>query len=135
MYFYILNNIHQHKSKYGRDPVLVCIFNEELSARIGDREVYISEFVIAKILGYIKHLNSHPEVTIDFLINLPKFLNNPAEILIRADRPKERYVICGTPQHRIVLEIKRSGGLTQINTIHAIKESKLKRLRNKCKNL
>lgn len=135
MYFDIINNIDTGKVNYGRHLVLVCTFSAELAAIIGDREVYISEFVVAKILGYIKRLNGHPEVTKEFFLALPDLLKNSKGVLMRGDRPNERYVICGTPHHRVVLEIKRDGGVTQINTIHLIKESKLKRLRNKCRNL
>ena len=107
-------------------------FDKNLVERIGDDEVYISEFVVAKIFGYIPHLIGHLEITKNFLFNLPQYLNNPRKILMRPDRPNERYLICSVPDHRIVLEIKRDGGVTQINTIHIIREYNLKKLEEKC---
>lgn len=135
MYYKAIQSVIPNKKKYSRDLVLVCYFQKELAKRIGDSHVYISEFVVAKILGHVSHLQGHPEITKDFLKKLPNYLNSPKEILMRVDRAKERYLICGYPHHKIVLEIKRDDNKTQINTIHIIKESKLKRFRNKCISL
>jgi hypothetical protein len=99
---------------------------------IDDRKVYISEFVVAKILGYVHHLKGHPKVTREFLLQLPQFLSNPIKILQKESRPKELYIICGKPTHRVVLEIKRNNNRTEINTIHRIRESTLKKLEEKC---
>ncbi len=135
MYSDILKNISPNKNKYSHELIRVCVFDKSISRRIGDRRVYISEFVLAKILGYVKHLNGHPDVDLKFLLELPRFLKDPNEVLMRTDRPKERYVICGNPSHRVVLGIKRNNNVTEINTIHRIRESTLNRLRVKCKNL
>lgn len=132
MYFEILEKIKPGSSSYSRDPVLVCRFNKTLAKRIGDSEVYISEFVIAKIFGYLPHLVGHPEIAKDFLKKLPEYLNNPNRVLMRLDRRKERYIICGSPVHRVVLEIKRNDDFTEINTIHLIREETLLKLEAKC---
>ncbi len=135
MYRELVKDIVSYKNHYSRERVLVCTFNEELSERVGDNSIYISEFVIAKVLGYIKHLQGHPEVTKSFLIDLPNLLKSPKEILMNTYRPNERYIICGSPYHRVVLEIKRNNQVTEINTIHRIGEGNLRRLENKCKKL
>lgn len=132
MYHDLVNNMKPGRRTYSKELVLVCRFEKELADRIGDNEVYISEFVLAKILGYLPHLVGHPEISKNFLLILPEYLQQANEILMRLDRPKERYLICGIPNHRVVLEIKRDGGKTQINTIHLIKEFNLKKLENKC---
>jgi hypothetical protein len=51
---------------------------------------------------------------------------------MRLDRPKERYIICGDPKHRVVLEIKRNENVTEINTIHLIRKETLLKLESKC---
>lgn len=132
MYLEMIEKINPYSLLYSRDLILVCKFDKNLAERIGDNEVYISEFVIAKIFGYIPHLTGHLEITKSFLCNLPEYLNNPRKILMRPDRPNERYLICSVPDHRIALEIRRDGGVTQINTIHIIREYNLKKLEEKC---
>lgn len=131
MYTELIKNIRPG-NKYARDLVRVCVFGDELAKRIGDYEVYISEFVAAKILGYINHLDGHPEVGKEFLVTLPDLLKHPKEILMRTDRPNERYIICGIPDHRVVLEIARNHGVTEINTVHLIRERNLEKLEHKC---
>lgn len=135
MYREILDQISQNKHAYSRETILVCNFTPELSTRIGDTSVFISEYVLAKILGYLQHLKGHPEVTKNFLTTLPEILTAPKEILVKSDRPNERYIICGDPTHRVVLEIKRNNNVTEINTIHKIRESTLRKLEEKCKKL
>jgi hypothetical protein len=132
MYYELIADIVPYKNKYSKELTLVCSLNDQLSRRIGDDKVFISEFVVAKILGYLKHLQGHPEVTKDFLFQLPEFLVKPKEILMRTDRSRERYVICGEKDHRVVLEIERGGKYTEINTIHLIREENLKKLEGKC---
>lgn len=132
MYFDLINNIKSSSNSYSRKPVLVCYFNKDLAERIGDQDVYISEFVLVKILGYLPHLVGHPEIMKDFFKKLPEYLEKPREILMRPDRPKERYLICGNPDHCVVLEIERKGTITEINTIHLIREETLLKLKGKC---
>ena len=132
MYLEMIEKIKSGSLFYSRSPILVCSFNKNLAERIGDSEVYISEFVTAKILGYLAHLVGHPEITKDFLKKLPEYLNNPNSVLMRLDRLKERYIICGSPSHRVVLEIKRNGNFTEINTVHLIREETLLKLEGKC---
>lgn len=132
MYYELIKEISPYKKKYSKSLVLVCSFSQELSRRIGDNEVYVSEFIVAKIMGYIKHLQGHPEVGNKFLLQLPRLLKKPKKILMRNDRPRERYVICGKENHRVVLEISRRGRFTEINTIHLIRDDNLRKLEDKC---
>lgn len=92
MYHDLVNKIKSSRSRYSRELVLVCRFDQELSKRVGDKEIYISEFVLAKILGYIPHLSGHPDVTREFLIGLTGYLKKPTQVLMRKERPQERYL-------------------------------------------
>ena len=84
---------------------------------------------------YSKNLPGHPDVTKDFMLNLPNLLNSPYQILLDEKEKTKRFVICGEPKHRVVLEIKRHCNKTEINTIHRIRESTLKKLGNRCEIL
>lgn len=132
MYQKLIHEIHPSKKSYSRDLIRVCVFSGEIAQRLGDHEVHISEFIVAKILGYVDYLRGHPEVTKMFLIKLPVLLLKPKQILMRDDRPSERYIICGERNHRVVLEIKRNGIVTEINTIHLLREENLRKLEKKC---
>lgn len=135
MFSELIININKDKNRFSHDLVFCVEISHTIFKNIEDGKVYISEFVIAKILGYLHHLKGHPEVTKDFLLELPYFLSNPIKILKKETRPKELYIICGEPTHRVVLEIKRNNNKTEINTIHRIRESTLKKLEEKCKQV
>jgi hypothetical protein len=135
MYQNLIISIDKDKNKFSRELILVTELNENISAKIGDNTVYISEFIVSKIMGYIPFLEGHPEVTVNFFLQLPELLNNPSQILEERNKPNKKYLICGEPTHRVVLEVRRNNDKTEINTIHRIRESTLRKLESKCRIL
>lgn len=135
MYRDLILNIDESKILFSKELILVCKVTKDIQDKIGDSEIYISEFVVAKIKGFIPKLEGHPEVNNEFFLDLPSLLNNPLEILIENSNRKKRYVICGEPTHRVILEIKRQNNKTEINTIHPIRQSALERMEKKCEKL
>ncbi len=114
---------------------MITKLTREIALKLTDDEIYISEFVVAKIMGFIPFLEGHPEVTQIFFLNLPNLLNSPIKILFDQTQPTKRFIICGDPTHRVVLEIRRNNRKTEINTIHRIRESTLRKLESKCEIL
>lgn len=131
MYRELIENVNPGKDIYSKELFLVCELTEAIAIKIGDDKIFVSEFVIAKIMDYIPTIAGHPEVTKDFLLNLPKLLNSPTEILKDTKEDSKVFIICGKPKYRVVLEIKRKNYRTEINTIHKIRESTLRKLKSK----
>ncbi len=119
-------------SYYSKRPVLVGTLPEPLADIVGDGKIYISEFVVAKVMGKIQGVNSHPEITREILLRVTDVLHCPLEIIqdLRGDR---KYLFIGEgPLHQIVIEIKREeSGKSEINTIFKINLQELKRLEHK----
>lgn len=114
---------------YSKTPVLIAILNGEVSSIVGDRFVYISEFVIAKIKGLIPELDGHKEITDGLFLKLPKLLEKPFEILIDTRADRKVLFITISPRTEIVIEVGRfESGLTEINTFHFVGIDELKRL-------
>ena len=117
---------------YSKTPVLVAVLDKEISIIIGDRLIHLSEFVIAKIKGFIPELDGHKEITNGLFLKLPDLIARPFKILrdTRADR--KFLFITISPQTEIVIEVRRiESALTEINTFHVVGIDKLKRLERK----
>lgn len=121
-----------NQTLFSREPQRIAILPKHIAVTVGDREVYLSEFIIAKIMGLVSGLAGHPEVTKDVLQRLPNSLQDPMEILQDMRTGKKYLFISQNPLREIVVEIaRRESGKTEINTIHKIDADELKRLEHK----
>ena len=128
----IILRVNNKKGLFSKIPEPISMANSRISNIIGDDAIYISEFVIAKIKGRIKELNSHLEITDEIIKSIPYLINVPQEIL-RDTRSNKKYLfIISNPFLEIVIEVKRiESSKTEINTIHKINIEELKRLERK----
>lgn len=129
----ILERVNNNKSGiYERKPELVVVLPEKIALIIGDKKVHISEFIIAKIMGRIKNIIGHPEITDEIFRKIPENVISP-DLILKDTRTDKKYLFIGlNPMHEIVVEVSREeSGLTEINTIHKILSDELKRLGNK----
>lgn len=117
---------------FKRDSELIVILPETIAKIIGDNQIYLSEFIIAKVKGKLEEFDGHPEITDDIFSKIPSNLSCPKEIL-KDIRHNRKYLFIGfDPLHEIVVEIyRKDSGKTEINTIHLITSKKLKRLEHK----
>lgn len=123
---------HASKQLFSREPQCIAILPKHIATIVGDTEVYLSEFIIAKVMGLVGGLVGHPEVTRSILERLPENLEHPVKIF-RDIRSQKKYLfIHADPLHQVVVEIARKeSGRTEINTIHLINPDKLKKLEHK----
>ncbi len=129
----ILERVNKNKTGiFRRDSELIVTLPEEISCIIGDDKIHLSEFIVAKVRGFIKDKVGHPEITDDIFLKIPQNLSNPKEILQDIRASKKYLFINANPLHEIVVEIfRRESGRTEINTIHIINIHELKRLEHK----
>lgn len=128
----VLSRIKKASNWYSKEPTLLVVLPVRIANIIGDKEVYISDFVVAKILGKISTLNNHPEITEEILLRLSNTLIRPNEIIEDTRKGKKYLFIGENPLHQIVIEIRRSeSGKSEINTIFRINSDELKRLERK----
>ncbi len=119
---------------FKRDPELIAVVPSVIARIIHSNNIYISEFVIAKIQGKIKNHKGHSKITDDVLLRLPHSLCYPYQILedVRKKNRKEYLFINIDPLHQIVVEVERMpGGITEINTVFDTTSEELKRLEGK----
>lgn len=117
---------------FNRDPELIATLSDNISLVIGDEKIYISEFIIAKIKGFIRNNEGHPEIDDSIFLNLPHSLSYPFEIY--EDKRvvgKCKYIFIKLdPAHQIIVEILRAeSGKTEINTIIPLNNKKRKQLK------
>lgn len=123
---------HASKQLFSREPQRIAILPKHIATIVGDTEVYLSEFIIAKVMGLVGGLAGHPEITRSILERLPKGLADPMKILQDTRMGKKYLFINQDPLHEIVVEIaRRESGRAEINTIHKIDIDELKRLEHK----
>ncbi len=121
---------------FTRDPELIVILPETIATIIGSSDVYISEFIIAKIKGKIRELGGHPEISDNTLERLPESLSKPFKIYEDNRTPdRDKYIFIKIdPAHQIVVEIHRpESGKTEINTIIPLNSKKRKQLEKNLK--
>jgi hypothetical protein len=117
---------------FERSSELIVTVPQEISRIIGDDEIHLSEFIVAKVRGFIRDKVGHPEITDEIFLKIPQNLSNPKEILQDIRASKKYLFINVNPLHEIVVEIfRRESGKTEINTIHIINTQELKRLEHK----
>jgi hypothetical protein len=114
---------------FSRIPEPIVILGLEISEIIGDDCIHISEFIIAKIKGRISQFNGHPEITDEILSKLLFNLSNPLKILFDKRSHRKYLFVASSPEHIIVVEIRRrETGKTEINTIYPVGEKEQRRL-------
>ncbi len=117
---------------FERNSRKIVTLPNAIASVIGSKEIYISEFIIAKIKGKIRNLPNHPEISDEVLLKIPISLSFPEEILQDTRTIKKYIFISIDPLHEIVVEIcRKNSGKSEINTIHLINPQELKRLENK----
>lgn len=117
---------------YSREPNLISLLRPSIAHIIGSESVYISDFVIAKIKGFIPNVGYHPEISDAILNTISYNLNYPEKILEDTRAISKYLFICSSPLHEIVVEVNRqTSDKTEINTIHLINTRELKRLERK----
>lgn len=115
---------------YKREPELVTKLPQNIADIVGDDEVNISEFIMAKIKGKIRGFKNHLEITDKIFREIPSELCRPDEILrdVRSKRVKYLFIKI-KPKQQIVIEIKRpESGKTEINTIFQMSHKEQRRL-------
>ncbi len=123
---------HASKQRFSREPQRIAILPKHIATIVGDTEVYLSEFIIAKVMGLVDGLSGHPEITRATLEKLPENLEHPIKIFKDIRSQKKYLFIHADPLHQVVVEIARKeSGKTEINTIHLINPDKLKKLEHK----
>lgn len=121
---------------FKRDSELIVRLPSLISNILGSNEIYLSEFVIAKVKGRITKLNNHPEITDDIFIMLPESLSNPFRIYEdnRVANRKKYIFIKIDPSHQIVVEINRANsGRSEVNTVIPLNAKKRKQLEKNLK--
>lgn len=114
---------------FSRIPQAIAVLNDELSDILGDRIVYISEFIIAKIKGKIPKLNGHPEITDEMFLAIPYDVIDPVKVLRDKSSDSKYLFIARNGKRVIVIEVKRhESGLTEISTIYPIGKKEQRRL-------
>ena len=124
----LVNRVNINKTgTFSRIPSLIAVLEPNLAKIIGDDQVHISEFIIAKVKGLIPALDGHPEITDHIFEELPMNINHPNEILVDK-RVNGKYLFTAKdPLHVIVVEVTRKeSGKTEINTIYPIGEKEEK---------
>lgn len=133
----LIDNVNQNNTGiYNRSPELIARLPIKISRIIGSKDVYISEFIIAKIKGKINELDGHPEISDEILERLPKSLSRPYKIYEDNRTPnRDKYIFINMdPAHQIVVEIHRpESGKTEINTIIPLNSKKRKQLEKNLK--
>lgn len=131
----LIDNVNQNNTGiYNRTPELIAKLPRKISKIIGSRDVYISEFIIAKVKGKIEGIKGHEKINDEVLEKIPQNLSRPHRIMSdsRKNDRKEYLFINIDPLHQIVVEVERkSSGLTEINTVFETTPSELKRLEGK----
>ena len=131
----LVKNVNENVSGiFSRYPKLIVVLPDKITSIIGSSDIYISEFVIAKVKGKIPGYAGHPKITDEIFLRLPHCLSFPFKIFedIRKTHRKEYLFINVDPLHQIVVEIERKpNGYTEINTIFESTFEELKRLEGK----
>lgn len=116
-------------SIFSRIPEAIVILDSELSRKIGDNRIHISEFIIAKVKGLIPTLGGHPEISDKIFERLPLNLCNPNKVILDKRLPNKYLFIASNPTHLIAVEVRRKeSGKTEINTIYKIDRKEQRRL-------
>lgn len=116
---------------FDKTPHVVTTLPEKIADVVGDKQVHLSDFVVAKVKGLISTIKGHPEVTNDMFAKIPDNLSDPSKILSdpRTDG-RTKYLFLGdNPTHQIVVELYRpESGKTEINTIIPMGDRSIKQL-------
>lgn len=114
---------------FSRVPEPITVLRPEISSIIGDAQIHISEFIIAKIKGLIPAFIGHPEISDAMFINLPHNLSYPQQILADRRSNQKHLFVTSEPDHIIVVEVRRlESGKTEINTMYPIGDKEKRRL-------
>ena len=119
---------------FSKELKLAVILRPTISDIIGDNEIYISEFIVAKIRGKTRGNAGHPEITDEIFLNVPYTLNHPFVIYQDPRKAgKTKFIFIEVDKnHQIIVEICRiETGKSEINTIIPIGERTLKQLGGK----
>jgi hypothetical protein len=117
---------------FRRDSELIAILPSPIANIIKSKNIYLSEFVVAKVKGKILGFDGHPEITDEMFVMIPDKMSNPIEILEDTRSSKKYLFINIDPLSQIVVEVSRiESNKTEINTVHRINLQELKRLENK----
>lgn len=133
----LLDGVNRNKSGiFNKESELIAILPKEIAKIVGDNEIHISEFIIAKIKGLINGNNGHPKITDDIFIKLPESISNPFKIYEdnRVLHRNKYIFIKLDPDHQIIVEISRpESGKTEINTVIPLVLRKRKQLEKNLK--
>ncbi len=126
----LLERVNKNRSGiFNKESEVIAILPEEIALIMGDTKINISEFIIAKIKGFIKKNIGHNEITDSLFCMIPNNLCNPKKILQDTRSNKKYLFISVNPLHEIVVEISRNNlDKSEINTIHLINYNELRRL-------
>jgi hypothetical protein len=114
---------------FSRVPEPIALLRPEISCLIGDAQIHISEFIIAKVKGLIPAFIGHPEISDAMFLKLPHNLSYPQKILADRRSDQKHLFITSEPEHIIVVEVRRlESGKTEINTIYPIGDKEKRRL-------
>jgi hypothetical protein len=120
------------KEIFSRELFKVCELSKDLEKLIGEKDVYLSEFVIGKVLGLIKNLDGHQEIGSDMFLRIGSIINASKEVLIDSRRENTFLVLSETEYVVVVIKFKRlESGKTEIMTVYGIGEKEKKRLEQK----
>ena len=122
----------ESKAHFSKELFKICNFNKAISDILHEDELYISEFVIAKISGLIPNLHGHPEITHDIVCGLSDIINMSHEILADSRREQTYLIVNKVESVIVVVKVKRlETGKTEVMTIYGVGEREQKRLEHK----
>lgn len=131
----ILTGVKKNKTGiFDRNPELVATLPPHIAGIISEENIYISEFIIAKIKGLVHRYPGHPEISDEVFKKVNNALIDLDKILVdNRILGRKKYIFKSlNPLLLVVIEIKRKEtGKTEINTIYTPKIKELKRLEGK----
>ncbi len=132
-----ISNILKRVNSLGKNHIfdknshkITCI-RDPIASILGARTVYLSDFIVAKIKGFVPGLTGHREVTDSLFKRIPKTLNHPYKIFrdFREPNRDKKIFVELDPVHKIVVELRIENRRAEINTIIPASSATIKKLK------